>query len=75
MGGTVADLVVTPASAGVLRTPDGISDEVACTLPVSGTAAALASIAVRAGDTVLVGGAAGGVGVFAVQLARLAAQG
>jgi NADPH:quinone reductase-like Zn-dependent oxidoreductase len=27
---------------------------------------------VRAGDTVLIGGAAGGVGVFAVQLARLA---
>jgi NADPH:quinone reductase-like Zn-dependent oxidoreductase len=35
-------------------------------------AAALAAIDVRPGDTVLIGGAAGGVGVFAVQLARLA---
>ncbi len=34
-------------------------------------AAALSAIAVQAGDTVLIGGAAGGVGVFAVQLAKL----
>lgn len=56
------------------RTPDGISDEVAATLPVAGltAAAALNAIDLRPGDTVLIGGAAGGVGVFAVQLARLA---
>ena len=35
-------------------------------------AAALAAIGPRSGDTVLIGGAAGGVGVFAVQLANLA---
>ena len=35
-------------------------------------AAALAAIGLRSGDTVLIGGAAGGVGVLAVQLARLA---
>jgi NADPH:quinone reductase-like Zn-dependent oxidoreductase len=54
--------------------PDGIGDEVASTLPVAGltAAAAVAAIDLRAGDTVLVGGAAGGVGVFAVQLAKLA---
>jgi NADPH:quinone reductase-like Zn-dependent oxidoreductase len=34
-------------------------------------AAALAAIDPRPGDTVLIGGAAGGVGVFAVQLAKL----
>ncbi|SFW60413.1 NADP-dependent oxidoreductase [Amycolatopsis australiensis] len=74
----VADFVVVKAPAeapdGLFHTPDGISDEVASTLPVAGSSAtaALAAIGLRPGDTVLIGGAAGGVGVFAVQLARLA---
>jgi NADPH:quinone reductase-like Zn-dependent oxidoreductase len=73
-----ADFVVVKATAegaeGLFRTPDGVSDVVASTLPVAGAtaAAALAAIGLRSGDTVLIGGAAGGVGVFAVQLARLA---
>jgi NADPH:quinone reductase-like Zn-dependent oxidoreductase len=73
-----ADFVVIKASAegaeGLLHTPDGVSDVVASTLPVAGAtaAAALDAIGLRAGDTVLIGGAAGGVGVFAVQLATLA---
>lgn len=75
LGRAVADFVVVAPGAGSLwHTPEGVSDEVASTLAVAGNtaAAALAAISVRAGDTVLIGGAAGGVGVFAVQLARLA---
>ncbi|MFF1608079.1 NADP-dependent oxidoreductase [Amycolatopsis sp. NPDC058278] len=74
LGRAVADFVVLKASDAFFPTPDGISDEVASTLPVAGSAAAaaLAAVGLRAGDTLLVGGAAGGVGIFAVQLARLA---
>jgi len=56
------------------RTPDGVDDATAATLAIAGgtAAAALAVVEPDAGDTVLIGGAAGGVGVFAVQLARLA---
>ncbi|WP_067675761.1 NADP-dependent oxidoreductase [Nocardia miyunensis] len=78
MGRAVADFAVVDTHAGAAEmlwhTPDGISDEVAATLPVAGmtAAAALAAIDLRSGDTLLIGGAAGGVGVFAVQLAKLA---
>ena len=78
MGKAVADFLVTrtepEAPDALLHTPVGISDEVAATLPVAGSTAvaALEAIDLRSGDTVLVGGAAGGVGVFVVQLARLA---
>jgi NADPH:quinone reductase-like Zn-dependent oxidoreductase len=75
LGRAVADFVVvkTP-SERLWHTPEGISDEVAGTLPVAGltAAAAVAAIDLRPGDTVLVGAAAGGVGVFVVQLAKLA---
>lgn len=71
----MADLAVVTLAGGLLvPTPDALSDEVACTLPIAGrTAAAVVSVlGLGTGDTVLIGGAAGGVGVFAVQLARLA---
>jgi NADPH:quinone reductase-like Zn-dependent oxidoreductase len=73
--GAAADYVVaTPAAAGLRHTPDDISDEVAATLSIAGATAdaALDAVGLQAGDTILIGGAAGGVGVFAVQLARLA---
>ena len=69
----VADYaVVVPAE--VHHTPDGVDDITAAALDVAARTAdaALAVIAPGAGDTVLVGGAAGGVGTFAVQLARMA---
>jgi NADPH:quinone reductase-like Zn-dependent oxidoreductase len=72
-----ADFVVLeppPGAAALFHTPEGLSDEVASTLGVAGgtAAAALAAIDLGPKDTVLIGGAAGGVGVFVVQLARLA---
>jgi NADPH:quinone reductase-like Zn-dependent oxidoreductase len=71
----VADYaVVRPGKDPLLHTPDGVDDITASTLVVAGrTADAVVSvIGVHAGDTVLIGGAGGGVGVFAVQLARRA---
>lgn len=64
-GGTIA------AAGDVHHTPDGVDDRTAATLTIGGctAAAALAVVAPGSGDTVLVGGAGGGVGVFAVQLA------
>jgi NADPH:quinone reductase-like Zn-dependent oxidoreductase len=76
----VADFVVVEA-AGTFggggpphHTPDGMDDRTAATLAIAGctAAAALAVVNPGPGDTVLIGGAAGGVGVFAVQLARRA---
>jgi NADPH:quinone reductase-like Zn-dependent oxidoreductase len=55
------------------HTPDGVDDIDAAVLDVAArtAAAALAVIKLGRGDTVLIGGAAGGVGTFAVQLARI----
>lgn len=78
MSRAAADFAVVPTAPSKLytlvHTPDGISDLLAAALPTPGltAVAALESLELRAGDTVLVGGAAGGVGVLAVQLAKLA---
>lgn len=75
----VADFVVIDPAAGIAanevhHTPEGVDDRTAATLAIAGrtASAALAVIDPGPDDTVLIGGAAGGVGVFAVQLARIA---
>ncbi|MGA5249156.1 NADP-dependent oxidoreductase [Streptomyces pseudogriseolus] len=75
----VADVVVVDATGKtaadeVHHTPDGVDDRTAATLTIAGrtASAALAAVAPGPDDTVLIGGAGGGVGVFAVQLARIA---
>ena len=70
----VIDLAEGVAANEVHRTPDGVDDRTAATLAVAGRTASATLAVVDPGpdDTVLIGGAAGGVGVFAVQLARLA---
>jgi NADPH:quinone reductase-like Zn-dependent oxidoreductase len=72
--GTVAEYALLPAAA-VAAKPAGLDFVTAAAIPLAGAAAAAAVDAVdpRAGDTVLVSGASGGVGSYAVQL--LAARG
>ena len=78
LGRAASDHVVVSVAPSPLSwlgpLPDGVSDAVAAALPTPGLTAlaAIAAIGTRPGDTVLVGGAAGGVGVLAVQVARLA---
>jgi NADPH:quinone reductase-like Zn-dependent oxidoreductase len=68
-----AELVLVEAG-DLARKPEKVSWEVAGSLFVAGTTAyaAVRAVSIRAGDTVVVSGAAGGVGTIAVQLARLA---
>lgn len=75
----VSDFVVVDAAGEtaaneVHHTPDGVDDRTAAALTIAGRTASAALAVVDPGpdDTVLIGGAGGGVGVFAVQLARIA---
>src|SRR5690348_17970271 len=71
----VIDVAGTIAAGGdAHRTPGGVDDRTAATLAIAGCTAAAALAVVKPGprETPLIGGAGGGVGVFAVQLARLA---
>lgn len=71
----IIDLAGTIAVGGdAHHTPDGVDDRTAAALSIAGctAAAALAVVSPGPGDTLLIGGAGGGVGVFTVQLARLA---
>lgn len=72
-GRAVAEHVIFTIGTDELRhTPAGLDDVTAATLPIAARTAdaALAVAGVDSGETVLIGGAAGGVGVIAVQLAR-----
>jgi NADPH:quinone reductase-like Zn-dependent oxidoreductase len=76
--GTFADYAVVteyPDSGALQRTPDGMPADIAAALPTAGMTAlgAIEAIGLRARQSILIVGATGGVGVFAVQLA--AAQG
>ncbi|MCU1503983.1 MAG: NADPH:quinone reductase, partial [Ilumatobacteraceae bacterium] len=66
-----AELVAVPAGQ-LTHKPAGVSFEVAGSLFVAGTTAfaAVRAVDLHAGDTVVVSGAAGGVGSLAVQLAK-----
>jgi len=70
--GSFAELA-TPHAVSIAKTPAGVSDTDASTLGVAGTTAvsAVDAVDLREGARVLIVGATGGVGSFAIQLARL----
>ena len=71
--GGYADYVVVPAFQA-FRFPDALSDAEAAAVPVTYLTAAIAlyrMAALTSGDTVLIHNAGGGLGIAAVQLARL----
>jgi NADPH:quinone reductase-like Zn-dependent oxidoreductase len=67
--GTLAEYAVLPAAA-VAHKPSGLDFVTAAALPLAGAAAfqTVEAVAPESGQTVLVNGASGGVGSFAVQL-------
>ncbi|HEX2313275.1 MAG TPA: NADP-dependent oxidoreductase [Thermomonospora sp.] len=69
--GGFAEYVAVSARYGLAGIPDGLDDTRAGVLALAGTTAlnALDAVAPAPGETVLVSGATGGVGAFAVQLA------
>lgn len=65
---------VTVARDGVTKTPPGIDPAAAATVPVAFLTAYYAMVElgrIRKGDTILIHGAAGGVGLAALQIAKL----
>ncbi|HEY1581318.1 MAG TPA: NAD(P)-dependent alcohol dehydrogenase [Terracidiphilus sp.] len=70
--GSLAEYVCAPVAA-VVRKPENVRHEEAAAVPIGGLTALQAlrdKGHVKAGDSVLINGASGGVGVFAVQIAK-----
>lgn len=69
--GSLAEYVTVPAGYGVARIPAGVSVSDAGALGLAGAAAvdSLDAVDPKAGETVLIAGATGGVGAIAVQYA------
>lgn len=70
--GTYAEYAIAKAG-DIVPKPDNLSFEMAATVPVASLTAwkAVEDAGVKSGQTVVIQGAAGGVGLFAVQFARL----
>lgn len=71
--GAFAEYVVVPVDGGLVKKPEDISFAEAAALPVAAVTALQAlrdSGRVKKGDRVLVNGASGGVGSYAVQIAK-----
>jgi NADPH2:quinone reductase len=72
--GTYAEYNIVPAQI-VARKPDGIDFSEAASIPLAGGTAweaVIRRLQIRPGETILIQGAAGGVGSFAVQYAKAA---
>ena len=72
-GSAFAEYLVMPETKAITHIPTGISFEQAAAVPIAGITAiqALKDIGnIKAGDKVLVNGASGGVGTYAVQMAK-----
>ena len=69
--GTVGEQALLTADATIVK-PAGLAFAEAAALPLAGSAAlkAVEAVELRSGETVLIAGAGGGVGSFAIQLAR-----
>lgn len=72
--GSWAELVVVPHDMSIARAPEGVDVAAVGAAPLAGIAAMLSvdALQLSEGDTVLIVGATGGVGSFAVQLAARA---